>query len=190
MSDLTIVLNAIEQGNTMAAEELLPLVYGELRRLAAYQLAREAPGQTLQATALVHEAYLRLIGSEGARWHNSQHFFCAAAEAMRRILIDNARRKGCLKRGGGWQRLDIAQLDLASDPTEETHLFVHEALDKLALQDATCAELVKLRFFAGLSHQQSAQILDLSERTARRNWAYARAWLVREFRRLTQAEVS
>jgi RNA polymerase sigma factor (TIGR02999 family) len=188
MSDVTLLLNAIDQGNKMAAEELLPLVYQELRALAAHKLACEAPAQTLQATALVHEAYLRLIGGQGARWQNSQHFFCAAAEAMRRILVENARRKGRLKRGGGWQRLDVEQLDLASDTTEETHLFVHEALDKLALQDATCAELVKLRFFAGLSHEQSAQVLGLSERTARRNWAYARAWLAREIKRLNQTE--
>jgi RNA polymerase sigma factor (TIGR02999 family) len=184
MTDVTVVLNAIEGGDPKATEELLPLVYEELRRLAAHKLANEPPGQTLQATALVHEAYLRLVGAQDARWQNSRHFFCAAAEAMRRILVDRARRKARLKHGGRLQRLVLEDIDVASPDHNESLLFVHEALDKLASQDAPCAELVRLRFFGGLAHEQAAQVLGLSERTARRNWTYAQAWLRREFERM------
>ncbi len=188
MSNVTVMLNAIEDGNLKATEELLPLVYEELRRLAASKLAFEPPGQTLQATALVHEAYLRLVGDQSSRWQNSRHFFCAAAQAMRRILVERARRKGRLKRGGGQQRFVFEEIDVAIESTEERLLFVNEALEKLAQQDPDCAELVNLRFFAGLSHPQAARILGISERTARRNWAYARAWLLREFERMERDE--
>jgi RNA polymerase sigma factor (TIGR02999 family) len=177
MSDVTQILDAIQQGDPKAAGELLPLVYEELRRLAAAKMARESPGQTLQPTALVHEAWLRLGGAEGQPWQSRAHFFGAAAEAMRRILIDNARRKRALRHGGGQARLDVAELEIAAPQDEESLLALDEALGKLAALDAPKAELVKLRYFAGLTIEESARALGISEPTAKRWWAYARAWL-------------
>ncbi|MBI3416775.1 MAG: sigma-70 family RNA polymerase sigma factor [Verrucomicrobia bacterium] len=184
MSDVTQLLNAIEAGESKAAEQLLPLVYDELRKLAAIKMVREQPGQTLQPTALVHEAYLRLLGQEQQQWENSRHFFSAAAEAMRRILVERARHKARQRHGGGLQRLDIELIDVASEEHEDILLFVHEALETLAAKDPVCAELISLRFFAGLSNPDAARLLGLSERTAKRNWAYARAWLAREIVRI------
>jgi RNA polymerase sigma factor (TIGR02999 family) len=180
LSAVTRILNRVEQGDPKAAEELLPLVYEELRKLAAHRMAKEAPGQTLQPTALVHEAWLRLAGEEKARWAGRAQFFAAAAEAMRRILIERARAKARLKRGRDWQRVDLETLDLAVTTDEATLLAVHEALDKLAAVEPLGAELVKLRFFAGLSNVEAARTLGLAERTAKRAWAYARAWLHEE----------
>ena len=189
MSDITHILSAIEQGDPHAAERLLPLVYEELRQLAAQRLAREKPGQTLDATALVHEAYLRLVASPGLesgeapqRWDSRGHFFAAAAEAMRRILVENARRKRRLRHGGAAQRVELAADLLASEQGSlDDVLAVDEALDHLAASDSSTAQLVKLVFFAGLTMEQAAQALSIAPRTAYRNWAYARAWL---FRRL------
>ena len=182
MSDFTVILQQIEQGDAGAANRLLPLVYDELRKLAAQKMARENPGQTLQATALVHEAWLRLGGDQQATWQNRAHFFAAAAEAMRRILIDNARRKNAVRHGGGAEHVsfDLDSLELAAGVEDEQLLALHEALDALAAHDAVKAELVKLRFFAGLTLVQAANVLELSEPTAKRCWAYARAWLYRE----------
>ncbi len=184
MSDLTLILDRAQQGDPQAAEELLPLVYEELRRLAASKLAREAPGQTLQPTALVHEAWLRLVGTADQRWDSRGHFFAAAAEAMRRILVDNARRKQSLKHGGGLERLDLENLDVALAENDATVLAVNEALGRLAAEDAQCAELIKLRFFAGLSNVEAARMLGMAERTAKRTWAYARARLYEELKRM------
>ncbi len=183
MSDVTHILHAIERGDAQAADELLPLVYEELRRLAAHKMTNEAPGQTLQPTALVHEAWLRLTGNEEVKWDGRAHFFGAAAEAMRRILIENARRKKALRHGGGQQRLDIQEVDVAVSAQDDELLAVHEALEKFAAQDAPKAELVKLRYFAGLTIAQAADLLNISEPTAKRHWAYARAWLFHEIRR-------
>lgn len=180
MSDVTRILTAIEQGDPRAADELLPAVYQELRRLAADKLSRELPGQTLQATALVHEAYIRLVGAEGQNWRSRTHFFAAAAEAMRRILIESARRKQRLKRGGGRQRLDLEDADLAIDEPSTDLVALDEALSKLAKEDRVVAELVKIRYFAGLTLGQTAELLGVSRRTADRYWAYARAWLYQE----------
>jgi RNA polymerase sigma factor (TIGR02999 family) len=184
MSDVTRLLNAIEHGDSQAATELLPLVYDELRRLAGHKMANEAAGHTLQPTALVHEAWLRLVGDDAsAEFVNSAHFFAAAAEAMRRILVENARRKQRVKHGGGLQRVDIEMLDLALVTDDGQLLAVNEALDKLATQDKASADLIKLRFFTGLSNLEAARLLGLSERTAKRTWAYARAWLYDELNR-------
>jgi len=184
MSDVSHILSAIEQGDPHAPEQLLPLIYEELRRLAAQKLAQEKPGQTLQATALVHEAYLRLVTKpSGQRWDSRGHFFAAAAEAMRRILIDNARRKDAEKHGGGWQRHDLLEAELAIDSTGGALLAVDAALSRLASREPQIARLVELRFFAGLPLQQAAECLGISERTAYRHWAYARAWLRRELDR-------
>ena len=180
MTELTVILQRLEQGDPHAANELLPLVYEELRKLAAQKVARESPGQTLQATALVHEAWLRLGGDDQPTWDNRGHFFAAAAEAMRRILIDNARRKNCLRHGGAAQRVNLDDLDLAASVDDEQLLALNEALDRLAEHDAEKAQVVKLRFFAGLTNQQAAQVLGVSEPTVKRHWAYARAWLFRE----------
>jgi len=180
MSDVTRILTAIEEGDAKAAEELLPAVYEELRRLAAQKLSREPPGQTLQATALVHEAYIRLVGAESQNWKGRTHFFAAAAEAMRRILVDNARRKQRLKRGGGHQRVNLGDADLAADEPSTDLLALDEALAKLREEDSVIADLVKLRYFAGLTLEQTAEILGVSRRTADRYWAYARAWLYEE----------
>jgi RNA polymerase sigma factor (TIGR02999 family) len=184
MADLTRVLNAAVRGDGIAAQQLLPLVYKELRQLAGAKMANEAPGQTLQPTALVHEAWLRLAGGNGeARFDNRAHFFGAAAEAMRRILVDNARRKRRSKHGGEFQRVDWTKLDLAIAESDDAVLAVSEALDRLALHDAIGAQLIKLRFFAGLPNVEAAKVLGLSERTAKRTWAYARAWLFEELRK-------
>jgi RNA polymerase sigma factor (TIGR02999 family) len=177
MSDFTRILNAIEQGDAKAADELLPVVYEELRRLAAKKMSQEKPGQTLQATALVHEAYIRLVDNEAQKWENRCHFFNAAAEAMRRILIENARRKKRLKRGGGQQRIDLDNIELPVEMPSDDLIVLDKALTKLAIKDKVEADLVKLIYFAGLTMKQSADILELSERTATRYWAHARAWL-------------
>jgi RNA polymerase sigma factor (TIGR02999 family) len=183
MSDVTRILSAIEQGDPQAAGQLLPLVYEELRRLAAAKLAQEKPGQTLQPTALVHEAYLRLVGGGERAWDSRGHFFAAAAEAMRRILLNCARDKRRLKRGGGRKRLDLDQIDIAQDADGERLIALDEALAQLAAEDPAAAQLVNLRFFAGLTLKEAADSLGLSLRTAERQWAYARAWL---FARLRQ----
>lgn len=177
MTEITRILTAIDQGDAQAAGELLPLVYDELRNLAAQKMAHEAPGQTLQATALVHEAYLRLVGSQDQKWDNRGHFFAAAAEAMRRILIETARRKQRVKRGGNRQRQELQEADLAIDPPSDDFVALHDALEKLAIEDKQTAELVKLRYFAGLTTEQAAEVLGVSRRTAYRDWAYASSWL-------------
>ncbi|MBI3463737.1 MAG: sigma-70 family RNA polymerase sigma factor [Planctomycetes bacterium] len=184
MSDVTQILSAIEQGDPHAAEQLLPLVYDELRKLAAQKLAQESPGQTLQATALVHEAYIRLVDVEKARhWDSRGHFFSAAAEAMRRILLNRARDKKRLKRGGDRQRIDLDRVEIALDTNDEQLIALDEALDQLAVEDKVSAELVKLRFFAGLTLREAARSLGIAQRTAERQWAYARAWLYDQLRR-------
>jgi RNA polymerase sigma factor (TIGR02999 family) len=178
MTDVTRLLSAIEQGDSHAARQLLPLVYDELRQLAAQKLAHERPSQTLQATALVHEAYLRLVGpGDEPRWDGRAHFFAAAAEAMRRILVESARRKHRLKRGGDRQRVDLQVVEAASAGPSEDLLALDEALELLAAEDRQKAELVKLRYFAGLSVEEAARCLGISRATADRYWAYARAWL-------------
>jgi RNA polymerase sigma factor (TIGR02999 family) len=183
MADLTRILDAIQRGDPQAAEELLPLVYDELRYLAAQKLSHESPGQTLEATALVHEAYLRLVGTENQSWDNRGHFFKAAAEAMRRILIDNARRKRTDRHGGNQKRVELNESDVSvignSSELDEI-LAIDEALEKLEAKDQLKAELIKLRFYAGLTIEQCAQSLDISLSTAKAHWAYARAWLLRE----------
>jgi RNA polymerase sigma factor (TIGR02999 family) len=180
-NEVTSILSAIEQGDPQAAERLLPLVYDELRKLAARKLARERPGQTLQATALVHEAYLQLVDAEGRRpWQGRGHFFAAAAEAMRRILIDSARRKRRPKHGGDRHRVDLGDAGDAIAPPVADLLALDEALEKLAAEDKDSADLVKLRYFAGLSLAEAAEALGLPARTAGRRWAYARAWLSEE----------
>jgi RNA polymerase sigma factor (TIGR02999 family) len=180
MSEVTQILHAIDQGDAKAADQLLPLVYEELRKLAASKMAREAAPQTLQATALVHEAWLRLGGDQGRQWDSRSHFFGAAAEAMRRILIENARRKKALRHGAGQQRLDIQDLELAAPAPDDRLLAIDEALGRLAELDRGKAELVKLRYFGGLSIDQAATVLRISPATAKRWWAYARAWLFAE----------
>ena len=183
MTDVTRVLSAIEQGDPHAAEQLLPLVYEELRKLAAQRLARESPGQTLQATALVHEAYLRLVDPDDAKpWNGRGHFFGAAAEAMRRILVENARRKASAKHGGKMQRGELHESKLVAPAISEDLLALDEALSQLALTDAVAAELVKLRYFAGLTSDQAAEALGLSSGTADRTWTYARAWLQKKLK--------
>jgi RNA polymerase sigma factor (TIGR02999 family) len=181
MTELTRILSAIEEGDPLAAEQLLPLVYDELRRLAADKLARETPGQTLDATALVHEAYLRLVGRDDSRrWKDRGHFFAAVAQAMRRILVDNARRKRTQKRGANLQR---QPLDAVAAPEIDVEVVaLDEALRKLAEADSIKARLVELRYFAGLTGDQAAKVLDISSATADRHWAYARAWLRNEVR--------
>jgi RNA polymerase sigma factor (TIGR02999 family) len=178
MHEVTRILEAIGQGDPRAAEQLLPLVYDELRKLAAEKMAQERPGQTLQATALVHEAYLRLADGDKARpWQSRGHFFAAAAEAMRRILINRARDKGRQKRGGGRRRLELDRLAVADEASEEETLAVDEALRRLEQHNKPCADLVKLRFFAGLTMDEAAAALGMAPRTAHRHWAFARAWL-------------
>jgi RNA polymerase sigma factor (TIGR02999 family) len=182
MSDITPVLDRVAAGESQAAEDLLPLVYSELRKLAAARMADEPGYQTLQPTALVHEAWLRLSGSEPRRWENRAHFFAAAAEAMRRILIDRARQKRALKGSAGTERIDLDRVDVAVQADDEVLLLVDHALEKLSTQDVKSAELVKLRFFVGMSYQEAAQALGISERSAKRYWTFARAWLYRELR--------
>jgi len=180
MRDVTRILSAIEQGDPSGAEELLPSVYEELRKLAAAKLAQEKPGQTLQATALVHEAYLRLVGADNAeQWNSRGHFFAAAAEAMRRILVENARRKRRDKHGGQLHRVDLREMSLGVETPPDELLAIDETLDLLAASDPRAANLVKLHCYAGLSIEQAAEQLDISARTAYRDWSYARAWLYR-----------
>ena len=181
MSEVTRILSAIEQGDPRAAGELLPLVYDELRKLAAQKMAQEAPGQTLQATALVHEAYVRLVDVERTpQWDSRGHFFAAAAEAMRRILVDRARAKGRRKRGGDFKKLNIDAIDLVASATPDQLLALDEALAKLALNDPSAARLVELRYFAGLTVEEAGKALGISTATAYRHWNYARAWLFSE----------
>jgi RNA polymerase sigma factor (TIGR02999 family) len=181
MSDVTRILSAIEQGDPRAAEQLLPLVYDELRRLAAHKLAQEKPGQTLQATALVHEAYLRLVGTEtGRSWNSRGHFFAAAADAMRRILVDRARRKRTLRQGGARHRHTLSDEDRVETPLGDEVVDLDEALAKLGSADPHAAEVVTLRVFAGLTIDEVAEVQGVSPRTVKRHWAYARAWLGRE----------
>jgi len=183
MTDVTQILSAIEQGDPSAAEQLLPLVYDELRKLAAKKMAQEAPGQTLQATALVHEAYVRLVDVEKAQhWDSRRHFFAAAAEAMRRVLVENARRKGRQKRGGQFHRVELQEADLVVNAPSDQLLAVDEALRELADESPDKAELVKLRFFAGLTLEEAAESLGISRTTAYRQWAYARAWVYERVR--------
>jgi len=179
MNEITRILKAVEDGNTAASQELIPLVYDELRTMAANKMANERPGQTLQATALVHEAYLRLMGNE-QRWESRAHFFGAAAEAMRRILIENARRKKSRKHGGGIEKIDLGSVDVAINTDEEHLLLVDEALEKLEAKDPEAAQLIKLRFFTGLSNEDAARAMGLAVRSATRLWTYARAWLFKE----------
>jgi len=183
MSEVTRILDAIGNGDPKASNELLPMVYEELRRLAAHKMANEALGQTLQPTALVHEAWLRLIGGENVKWDGRAHFFGAAAEAMRRILIDNARRKQALRHGGDQRRLDIEEIEIAAMPQGDQLLELDEALERLASHNSRKAELVKLRYFAGLTIGEAAELLQISEPTAKRDWKYARAWLYNEIKR-------
>ena len=180
--DLTLLLQRIDSGDAQAAEKILPLVYGELRKLAAAKMARESPGQTLQPTALVHEAWLRLGGDAQPSWKNRAHFFSAAAEAMRRILIEAARRRRAVRHGGDLEKLsaNATGFDVAAPAAEVELLAVHEALDRLAAHDARKAEVVKLRYFAGLTSGQIAGVLGVAEPTVKRDWAYARAWLFRD----------
>jgi RNA polymerase sigma factor (TIGR02999 family) len=183
MSEVTRLLSAIDEGDPHAAEQLLPLVYDELRRLAAQKLAQEKPGQTLQATALVHEAYLRVVGGDTDRhWNSRGHFFAAAAEAMRRILVDNARRRTAVKRGGEAERQPLDDSAIAAPAPDDQLLAVHEALDELARRDPEAATLVKLRFFGGMTMTEAAEALGVSVRTAHDVWAYARSWLHRHIR--------
>jgi RNA polymerase sigma factor (TIGR02999 family) len=182
--DITRLLVAVDDGDAGAGERLLELVYAELRKLAAAKMARELPGQTLQPTALVHEAWLRLVDQDGqARFQNRAHFFGAAAEAMRRILVEAARRKLAQRRGGRQERLDVHEIELAAPSDDDELLAVHEALDRFALESPERAELVKLRYFAGLSIEEAAAALNISERTAKRWWTFARAWLFQEIGR-------
>src|SRR5437016_2864259 len=180
VSDVTRVIEAVQRGDAKAADELLPLVYEELRKLAGSKMANEAAGNTLQPTALVHEAWLRLVGNENPRFAGRAHFFAAAAEAMRRILIDRARRKRAMRHGGGQVKVDFQEIDLASPDADDQVLAVNDALGKLAEQDAVEAELVKLRYFVGFTVEEAATLLNISPRTARNYWAHARTWLYRE----------
>jgi RNA polymerase sigma factor (TIGR02999 family) len=183
VNDITHILEAIERADPNAADELLPLVYEHLRNLAAAKMAREGPNQTLQPTALVHEAWLRLVGENNPRYANRAHFFSAAAEAIRRILIEKARRRRALRHGGGQQRVALDDLEIAAPCEDEEILDVHEALDKLAAQNRAEAELVKLRYFVGMTNKEAAAILGISARTADDYWAHAKAWLFREIQR-------
>ena len=183
MNDVTRILNSIEHGDPKAAGQLLPLVYDELRKLAAFKMANEPPGQTLQPTALVHEAWLRVTGGKEQDWDGRAHFFGAAAEAMRRILIENARRKKALRHGGGQARLNSAEIEIEAPAPDDQLLAINEALDKLATLDKDKAELVKLRYFAGMTIEEAASALRISEATAKRWWVYTRAWLYTEVER-------
>ena len=185
MSEVTRIIERAQQGDAKAAAELLPLVYQELRRLAAYKMSQEAPGHTLQPTALVHEAWLRLAGDEAAKFQNRAHFFGAAAEAMRRILVDHAREKQAAKRGGDLQRVDLDGIELPSPMPDDELLALDEALDRLATVDARAADMVKLCFFIGLTQEEAARELGVSLATAERIWGFARSWLLREVRKQT-----
>ena len=180
MSDATLLLNAVEQGDPRAAEQLLALVYDELRRLAASKMAREAPGQTLQATELVHEAWMRLVGTENPKFANRAHFFSAAAEAMRRILIDRARRKLTQRHGGGLERTDLEGQDLPAPASDQQILAVHEVLDKLAKEYPVQAQVVKLRYFVGMTNEETAKALGISLTTTKAYWTFARTWILHE----------
>ena len=182
MNDVTQILDAMDHGDAQAADQLLPLVYGELRRLAASKMASENPGHTLQPTALVHEAWLRLVGDENRRFNDRTHFFAAAAEAMRRILVDSARRKKAQRHGGDQLRVDMPEITCGLPENDDQILAINEALEKFAAQDKQKAELVKLRYFVGLTIPEAAEVLGISEATAKRHWDYARAWLFDEIR--------
>jgi RNA polymerase sigma factor (TIGR02999 family) len=182
MSEITQLLHAVDRGEARASEELLPLVYQDLRRHAAVQMARESPGQTLQPTALLHEAWLRLTTPGQTRWQNRGHFFAAAAEAMRRILIENARRKARLKRGGGQVRVDLDQIEFASATPDEKVLLINDALERLRAEDPEKASVVVMKFFGGRTNQEVAEALAVTERTVERHWAYAKAWLFQHIR--------
>jgi RNA polymerase sigma factor (TIGR02999 family) len=184
VSDVTRILDRAQQGDPKAADQLLPLVYEELRKLAAARMAREAPGQTLQATALVHEAWLRIIDQDQRQWQSRAYFFVAAAEAMRRILVDRARRKQAARHGGGAPHEDVAVIELPVESAPDQLLRIHEVLDELAAEEPLRAEVVKLRFFVGMDHREIAEALNVSEKTVKRYWAYAKAWL----RRALEAE--
>jgi RNA polymerase sigma factor (TIGR02999 family) len=179
MSDVTRILDRVQQGDPKAAEELLPLVYDELRRLAAHKMASEAPGQTLQPTALVHEVWLRLSQQAGARWQNREHFYAVAAEAMRRILVDRSRRRQSRKHGGQLERVELDAVELPGPGDDAVVLQIHDALERLAVEDPEKAEVVKLRFFVGLANAEIAAILGVSEKTVQRHWSFAKAWLYR-----------
>ena len=187
MSDVTHLLEAIRHGDPKAADELLPLVYEELRKLAAHKMSNESADHTLQPTALVHEAWLRLGGGAGAQFENRAHFFGAAAEAMRRILIDRARRKQALRHGGGQEHVDVHEMEIAAPQPDDEMLAVNDALEKFAREEPLKAELVKLRYFAGLTIEETAQVLGLSPATAKRHWVFARAWLYAEVQWARQA---
>jgi RNA polymerase sigma factor (TIGR02999 family) len=182
MGDATLLLDAVELGDPKAAGELLDLLYDELRKLATSKMAQEAPGHTLQPTALVHEAWLRLIGASNRKFENRAHFFSAAAEAMRRILIDRARRKMTVRHGGQCERVDLDELELAVEQTDEQLLAVHEVLDKFSREHPAQAEVVKLRYFAGMTNEEVAQVLGVSVATVKNYWTFARAWLFQEIR--------
>lgn len=186
LGEITLLLHRVEAGDVQAASEILPLVYGSLRDLAAAKMQREAPGQTLQPTALVHEAWMRLGGDQQPNWRNRAHFFAAAAEAMRRILIENARRRQAQRHGGGWQRTgaDDAALHLVAPENDAQMLLLHDALSALERQDPRKAELVKHRYFTGMELEEAAEVMGISKRTANREWLYARAWLFNEIKRL------
>jgi RNA polymerase sigma factor (TIGR02999 family) len=182
VSEVTHIIERVQRGDPRAAAELLPLVYDELRKLAVTRMANELPGQTLQATALVHEAWLRLTDPAEVQWNGRGHFFAVAAEAMRRILVDRARKKARQRHGGQLERLDLEHVTLATEDNDDTILAIHEALEKLAIESPQQAEIVKLRYFAGLRHAEIAEALDVSEATVRRHWAYARSWLYAELK--------
>jgi RNA polymerase sigma factor (TIGR02999 family) len=184
MSEVTQLLSAIDDGNSQAADQLLPLIYDNLRQLASVKLAREQPGQTLQATALVHEAWIRLVGDDEKKaWNSRAHFFSAAAEAMRRILVDRARRKRRVRHGGRLERVNLGKVTIATEDSSETLLAINEALEKLAILSPQKAEIVKLRYFTGMEHTEIAGLLGVSEPTVRRHWAYARSWLYAELKK-------
>lgn len=183
MDDATSILNAMRQGDSRAAEQLLALVYDELRKLAAFKMSQEAPGQTLQPTALVHEAWLRLTGRDNLKFEDRTHFFCTAAEAMRRILIDRARRKRARRHGGDFERMDFDKFDFAAPQADDQLLAVDEALEELGRKHPAQPELVKLRYFGGMTIEETAQVMNISVSTAKNYWAYSRAWLYEEIQR-------